>query len=56
MAGRTINVTPAQFARRIGTSRPRPSTYLSGTVTPSAALLARMHNLVGRIADTTPRP
>lgn len=38
---------PAQFARRIGTSRSRLSTYRSGTVTPSAALLVRM----GKVAE-----
>lgn len=32
----------AEFARRVGTSRPRLSTYCSGKVTPSAALLLRM--------------
>ncbi len=32
----------ADFAARIGTSRSRMSTYLSGKVTPSAALLIRM--------------
>lgn len=31
----------AEFAERNGTSRSRMSTYLSGTVTPSAALLVR---------------
>jgi DNA-binding transcriptional regulator YiaG len=30
------------FADRIGTSRPRLSTYMSGKVVPSAALLVRM--------------
>lgn len=29
------------FAERLGTSQPRLSTYLAGTVTPSAALLVR---------------
>lgn len=38
-----------QFARRIGTSRTRLSTYVPDGVTPSAALLVRMRNLVGRI-------
>jgi len=31
-----------EFARRVGTSRTRLSTYCTGTVTPSAALLLRM--------------
>ncbi len=38
---------PAQFARRIGTSRSRLSTYRSGTVTPLVALLVRM----GKVAE-----
>lgn len=42
-----------QFARRIGTSRPRLSTYISGAVTPSAALLVRMRDLVSRTTSTT---
>ena len=33
------------FALRIGTSRPRLSTYLSGKVTPSAALMIRMRRV-----------
>lgn len=37
----------AEFARGIGTSASRLSTYLSATVTPSAALLVRMRRLVG---------
>lgn len=43
-----------QFARRIGTSRPRLSTYLSGSVTPSAALLVRMRDLVRRLTPDEP--
>lgn len=35
----------ADFARRIGTSASRMSTYLAGTVTPSAALVVRMRNV-----------
>ena len=34
--------TVTDFAARMGTSRSRMSTYLSGKVTPSAALLVRM--------------
>jgi len=34
----------ADFARRIGASASRLSTYLTGTVTPSAALLVRMRS------------
>ncbi len=33
------------FARRIGTSRSRLSTYCSGTVTPSASLMLRMERV-----------
>lgn len=40
----------AEFASRIGTSRSRLSTYRSGRVTPSAALLLRMERLVARLA------
>jgi DNA-binding transcriptional regulator YiaG len=36
----------AEFAARIGTSASRLSTYISGKVTPSAALLVRMRRLV----------
>lgn len=40
------------FARRIGTSRSRLSTYMTGRVMPSASLLVRMR----RVADGTSRP
>jgi DNA-binding transcriptional regulator YiaG len=33
------------FALRLGTSRPRLSTYISGKVTPSAALMVRMRRV-----------
>lgn len=39
----------AEFAERIGTSASRLSTYASGKVVPSAALLVRMEELVMRI-------
>lgn len=43
----------AQIARMIGTSRPRLSTYRSGAVTPSAAMLVRLREMVARRhADT----
>lgn len=44
-----------EFASRVGTSRPRLSTYRTGSVVPSAALVVRMANLVERIesADRT---
>lgn len=38
-----------EFARRIGTSRSRLSTYAAGSVTPSAALMVRMRRLVERL-------
>lgn len=36
----------AEFARRVGTSRTRLSTYCTGKVTPSAALMLRMSRLL----------
>lgn len=38
-------LTTAEFAARVGTSRSRLSTYRSGTVTPSAALIVRMERV-----------
>ncbi len=40
----------ADFAARTGTSRSRLSTYRSGRVTPSAALMVRMEQLAARAA------
>jgi hypothetical protein len=40
------------FADRIGTSRSRLSTYLTGKVTPSAALMVRMRRVA--VASATP--
>lgn len=37
----------AEFARRIGTSPSRLSTYATGKVTPSAALMVRMRRVAG---------
>ncbi len=45
-------LTNAQFAELVGTSASRLSTYLSGKVTPSAALLLRME----RAASRSPLP
>ncbi len=45
----------ADFARRIGTSRTRLSTYRTGRVTPSAALLERMRRLAERESATAAR-
>jgi DNA-binding transcriptional regulator YiaG len=38
----------AEFASRVGTSASRLSTYVTGKVTPSAALLVRMHRAIDR--------
>jgi DNA-binding transcriptional regulator YiaG len=37
-----------EFALRLGTSRPRLSTYMSGKVTPSAALVLRMRRVAAQ--------
>ena len=37
-----------EFAAEVGTSASRMSTYLSGRVTPSAAMLVRMERLAAR--------
>ncbi len=42
---RASGLTRAEFASRIGTSASRLSTYASGKVTPSAALLVRMRGV-----------
>lgn len=41
-------LSQSDFASRIGTSRPRLSTYCTGRVVPSAALVARMEELIAR--------
>lgn len=46
---RESGLSTAEFASHIGTSRSRLSTYRTGSVTPSAALLLRMERLVARI-------
>lgn len=38
-------LTQAEFARAVGTSPSRMSTYINGTVTPSAVLLERMRRV-----------
>ncbi|MGH3981666.1 MAG: helix-turn-helix domain-containing protein [Pseudonocardiaceae bacterium] len=48
-------MTRAEFASAIGTSVSRLSTYLSGKVTPSAALLVRMRRVATRRAGP-PQP
>ncbi|MFZ0014879.1 MAG: helix-turn-helix transcriptional regulator [Acidimicrobiia bacterium] len=40
-------LTNAEFARRVGTSASRLSTYLNGKVTPSAAMLLRIERTAG---------
>jgi DNA-binding transcriptional regulator YiaG len=49
---RNSGLTAAQFARRLGTSASRMSTYLTGKVVPSAALLVRAEN-VARLANVS---
>ncbi len=44
---RASGLSRAEFASRIGTSASRLSTYATGKVTPSAALLMRMRRAVG---------
>jgi DNA-binding transcriptional regulator YiaG len=41
-------LSPAEFASRLGTSASRLSTYVSGKVTPSAALLLRMRRVAAQ--------
>ncbi|MDN5795764.1 MAG: helix-turn-helix domain-containing protein [Intrasporangium sp.] len=51
---RQSGLTLAAFADRIGTSASRMSTYRSGRVIPSAALLLRMRRLVERLRAGDP--
>ena len=44
-------MTKAQFAASVGTSASRLSTYLSGKVVPSAALLMRIERTADRSLD-----
>jgi len=48
-------LTRAEFARLVGTSASRLSTYLSGKVTPSAAMLVRIEGAAGNPMSTIPR-
>lgn len=43
------------FADRIGTSRSRLSTYMSGKVVPSASLMVRMRRVASRARESTDR-
>jgi DNA-binding transcriptional regulator YiaG len=45
---RESGLSRAEFASRVGTSASRLSTYVSGKVTPSAALLLRMRHVARR--------
>lgn len=47
---RDSGLSRAEFASRIGTSASRLSTYATGKVTPSAALMVRMRRTAGRPA------
>src|SRR5699024_8200490 len=46
-------LTRAEFARRAGTSESRLSTYCSGSVMPSAALMVRFERLASAAARVT---
>jgi DNA-binding transcriptional regulator YiaG len=48
---RRSGLTSKEFAERIGTSASRLSTYRTGKVTPSAALLVRMRRLVDHLSN-----
>jgi len=49
LAGRS-GLSQQDFAERIGTSRTRLSTYMSGKVVPSAALMVRMRRVAALVA------
>lgn len=51
---RRSGLTAAQFARRLGTSASRMSTYLTGKVVPSAALLVRAESVAAQ-AEISPK-
>ena len=48
-------LTDARFAREVGTSASRLSTYLAGKVTPSAAMLVRIERAASHLAHGTPQ-
>jgi DNA-binding transcriptional regulator YiaG len=48
---RASGLSKSEFASRIGTSASRLSTYLSGSVTPSASLLLRMRTVAPDATD-----
>ncbi len=45
-------VTQAEFAKRMGTSPSRMSSYVNGEVMPSAALMVRARNVAGRRSES----
>jgi DNA-binding transcriptional regulator YiaG len=51
LVGRS-GLSKQDFAERVGTSRSRLSTYMSGKVMPSAALMVRMRRLALHAAET----
>lgn len=51
----SAGLTQAAFARRIGTSAPRMSSYVNGDVVPAASLMVRARN-VARSAEGPRRP
>jgi DNA-binding transcriptional regulator YiaG len=46
-------LSKSEFAERIGTSRSRLSTYMSGKVVPSATLMVRMRRVAGHATTMT---
>jgi hypothetical protein len=46
-------LTSAEFARRVGTSAPRMSTYRNGTVVPASTMLVRIERLADELASTS---
>jgi len=49
----TSGMSKQDFAERIGTSRSRLSTYISGKVVPSATLMVRMRRVALHASETT---
>ena len=54
LVGRS-GLSKQDFAERIGTSRSRLSTYMSGKVVPSAALIVRMRRVAQQASGTAAR-
>jgi predicted XRE-type DNA-binding protein len=51
---RTSGLSQQDFAARLGTSWSRLSTYMSGKVVPSAALIVRMRRAARQVSDHLP--